>query len=366
MVRWSPPVNWEAAGLATSMSEAIDTQGYPLWVRGPLEGDRSGLYPLLVNEPGGSRFSLPVGDGVGAMLGLAAGDAAGSAESEGYSATTQQAIVLAYHLLRHGSLNREQLAQEMAELDGDARDPSVFRSPSDDLRAWLDSVKAGEAVLGSDPSVDPAVRVAPVGMWFRRRPDDLIDAAVQTARLTHLDGPSAVVAAAAAGAVAAGCFAQNGRDMLMAITDVARSAAKAIEADSFRFAHLDQIDGVVERLNIATGLVGLPLARLEEDLGDDPVGRVVSALTLAAAHTGAAETAVEQAVVIGGSPLGALVGSIVGARVGIRVWPWPFPNDTWFVAVGQRLIAGTAELADLPVPYSVEQRVTYAPGKSEI
>lgn len=297
------------------------------------------------------------------MLGLAAGDAAGGAYPEGYSATTQQAIVLAYHLLRHGAMNREELAREMAELDGDARDPSVFRVPSSDLRSWLDSVRSGEAVLASDPSIDPAVRVAAVGMWFRRRPADLIGAAVETARLTHLDGPSAVAAAAAAGAVAAGCFAQNGRDMLMAVTDVARMAAKTIEADAFRFAHLDQIDDVVERLTHAAAIVGRPEADWAGELGTDPVGLVVAALTIAAPQSKTPETAIGQAVEIGGSPLGALAGAIAGARVGIRVWPWTFPNDTWFVAVGQRLIAGTAELADLPVPYSVEQRFTYAAEK---
>lgn len=297
------------------------------------------------------------------MLCLAAGDTAGGAFEGGYAATTQQATVLAYHLLRHGALDRESLAREMAELDGDDRDPSVYRAPSADLRTWLDSVRADEPVLVSDPSIDPAVRVAPVGMWFRREPEDLIEAALETARLTHLDGPSAVVAAAAAGAVAAGCFAQNGRDMLMAVTDVARAAAARIGSEAFRYAHTDQIDDVVDRLRRSTTLVGEPSHVLAAELGGDPVGMVVAGLTMAAPQTDEPHHLIEAAVGYGGSPLGALVGAIVGARVGIRVWPWTFPNDTWFVAIGQRLIAGTAELADLPVPYAVEQRVTYTAGE---
>jgi len=296
------------------------------------------------------------------MLCLAAGDAAGGAHNSGYAATTQQATVLAYHLLRHGAMNREALAVEMAELDGDDRDPSVFRAPSTDLRSWLDSVREGAPVLASDPSVDPAVRVAPVGMWFRRQPEELIEAALETARLTHLDGPSAVVAAAAAGAVAAGCFAQNGRDLLMAVTDVAQSAAKKIESETFRYAHTEEIADVALRLRAAFPLLGASLEVLRAELGDDPVGSVIVGLTLAARQTEDPPSLIEAAVGVGGSQLGALVGAVVGARVGIRVWPWAIPNDTWFVAIGQRLIAGTAELADLPVPYAVEQRVTYAAG----
>ncbi|MGA7270739.1 MAG: hypothetical protein WB239_06680, partial [Acidimicrobiia bacterium] len=68
---------------------------------------------------------------------------------------------------------------------------------------------------------------------------------------------------------------------------------------------------------------------------------------------------IAQAAEAGGSDLAALVGAVVGARVGVRVWPWSIPNDTWFVAIGQRLIAGSRDLADLPVPFAVEQRLTY-------
>lgn len=294
------------------------------------------------------------------MLCMAAGDAAGGAVRGGYSATTQQAIVLAYHLLRHGDLDREALAAEMAEMDGDDREPSVYRASSPDLRAWLDGVRAGESTLISDPSVDPAVRVAPVGMWYRRRPGDLVDAALETARLTHLDGPSALTAAASAGAVAAACFAQNGRDMLMAVLDVAASAARTIGEEAFRYAHTDQTEDVLQRLRRALSLVGRPFEEVQAELGQDPVGLVVAALTLVAPAADEPHVLLEQAARLGGSPLGALAGAVVGARVGIRVWPWSFPNDTWFVAIGQRLIAGTAELADLPVPFAVEQRITYA------
>ncbi|MGA7270168.1 MAG: ADP-ribosylglycohydrolase family protein, partial [Acidimicrobiia bacterium] len=140
-----------------------------------------------MSDGGGSRFSLPVGEGVGAMLCLAGGDVLGGASTQGYSATTQQAVVVAYHLIRHGEIDRETLAEEMTEMDGDHDAPSVFRSSSPQLRQWLDSSRAGEPVFATEPGLDPAVRVAPVGMWFRRRPDELVEAALETARLTHLD-----------------------------------------------------------------------------------------------------------------------------------------------------------------------------------
>ncbi len=66
---------------------------------------------------------------------------------------------------------------------------------------------------------------------------------------------------------------------------------------------------------------------------------------------------IEQAGKIGGSQLAAMVGGIVGARVGIRAWPWAFANDTWFAEIGRRLVRGPSEVADLPIPYAVEQHL---------
>ncbi len=293
------------------------------------------------------------------MLCLAAGDVVGGASAEGYSAATQQAVVVAYHLIRHGEVNREALADEMTELDGDDEAPSVFRSPSPELRQWLHSHRAGEPVYATEPSLDPVVRVAPVGMWYRRRPDDLVDAALETARLTHLDASTAVMAAAAAGAVAAGCFAQSGRDMLMAVLDVAMQAADRIGVEEFRFSHTDQMVEVTDRFRQAGSMVGESTKSLVSSLGDDPIGMAVAGIALAAPAEREPTSTIEEAAGAGSSHLAALVGSIIGARVGVRVWPWSIPNDTWFVAMGQRLIAGSRDLADLPVPFAVEQRLTY-------
>lgn len=293
------------------------------------------------------------------MLGMAAGDTAGGDWPDGYSSPTQQAVVVAYHLFRHGRLERELLGAELAELDGDEEDPTVFRHLSPQLRRWLDSVRTGEPEYSSDVSLDPALRAVPLGVWFRRHPDDLVEAVLDCARVTHLDAPSAVLATALAGAVAGGCFAQNGRDLLMAVSEVSGRAARVVESDDLRYAHLDRVSEVMERLHGALDLVGAGGEQLAE-VADDPVGMVTVGLALSAPVAADRHAPVEAAAAIGGSRLGAVVGSILGARMGIRSWGWDFPNDTWFMAIGERLVQGRTDLMELPVPYAVEQRVTYS------
>lgn len=293
------------------------------------------------------------------MLGMAAGDTAGGDCPDGYSSPTQQAVVVAYHLFRHGRLDRESLGAELAELDGDEEDPTVFRNLSPELRKWLDSVRTGEIDYRSELSLDPALRSVPLGVWFRRHPDDLVEAVLDSARVTHLDAPSAVLATALAGAVAGGCFAQNGRDLLMAVTEVAGRAIKVIETDDLRYAHIDGAGEVMERLRRALDLVGATGEQLAE-VAVDPVGMVTVGLALSTPVAADPHAPIEAAAAIGGSRLGAVVGSILGARMGIRSWQWDFPNDTWFMAMGERLVEGRTDLMDLPVPYAVEQRVTYS------
>ncbi len=304
------------------------------------------------------------------MLCLAGGDSAGGAHPSAYSSITQQAVVLSYHLLRRGAIDRELLTRELAELDGPRAEAGVFRAASDDFRRWLDSVREGELTLSAEPSTEPAARVAPVGIWFRRDPDALVSAALETSRLTHLDGPTAVVATAAAGAVAACCFAQNGRDLLMAVAEVASQAAEAVSSQEFRYARLEAIPDTLERLRTVVDFIGAPADVIADAVGRDAVGVVVAAIAVAAPLPDRPHEVVEASSRIGGSVMGALVGAMIGARTGIRLWPWDIPNDSWFVALGQRLVsgeanltdlpAGEARLTDLPVPYAVEQRLTYA------
>jgi ADP-ribosylglycohydrolase len=300
------------------------------------------------------------------MLSLAAGDSAGGEHEGGYASVTQQAIVLTYHLLTHGSVDRDRLVHDLSRLHGGERDPSVVRSPSPAFARWLESGSAGELVLDPEPSIEPAARVAPVGVWFRRDPAGIVEAALDTARLTHLDGPTAVAATAAAGAVAAACFAQNGRDLLMAVADMAERAAREVAAQELRFSRVDAVEDLVGRFRAAVARAGRGGTEADEEVGDDPLSRVVAAIVMASPVTAQPQETVAAAAAMGGSAMGALVGAVVGARVGVRAWPWAIPNETWFVAMGQRLVAGEVGLDELPVPYAVEQRITYAAGTRRI
>lgn len=290
---------------------------------------------------------------------MAAADAASGASDGAYSAITQQAVVVAYHLFRHGAMDRDALARELAELDGDDVEPSVYRDLSPDVNKWLESYRTGNPELADGISLDPAVRAVPLGIWHRRNPTLLIESVLDSARVTHLNGPSAVLAAAVGGAVAGGCFAQNGRDLLMAVLEVAETTRRIIEADEIRYSHTGDIGEVVERLRLATSLVGEPIDSIAHELEDDTIGRASVALAMASSVSADPVARIETAARITGSHGAAIVGAVIGARIGPHRWPWDFPNDTWFVAIGERLVDGIADLAELPVPYAVEQRVSH-------
>lgn len=314
-----------------------------------------------MTDPNEPLFSLPLGEGEGAMLAAAAGDVAGGADPKGYSAVTQCATVVAYHVMVRGEVDRSALEQELLEMDGHLDgDVSTFRGASEELRSWLDSAAGGEAAAWPAPSAEPSSRVAPLAVWLRRRPDALVTSAVTVARMTHLDASTVVLAAASAAAVAAACFAQAGRDLLLAGAETAERALETIETERYRFAGVDAAEGIPARLRELTELVELPIA--DKVAAFVPEGRVggidgvLFGLLVAAPMTVDPIKAIEAGGVHGGSPVGALVGAIVGARTGLRRWPWVVPNDTWFAEIGRRLAAHNSEVRDLPVPYAVEER----------
>lgn len=306
-------------------------------------------------------FSLPEGEGAGASLAAAAGDVAGGAHVGGYSSITQTTTVVAYHLLRLGAVDGPILRAELLELDGTDGGPSVYRSLSASFRRWLETGKEGEPSRSADPGVEPACRVAPIGVWFRRDPDGLVDAAVEVAATTHLHAPTLVVAAAMAGAVAAGAFAQTGRDLVLATAETAERAVQRLAPRARRLEGFDGAPEVVRRLRDGAELVGIPHAeipaRVRERGDGTSLDQVVMAAVLGSIPGVESYRLVETAAHAGGSPAGALVGAIVGARVGIRRWPWIVPNDTWFAEIGRRLVDHHAEVRDLPLPYAVEERL---------
>lgn len=306
-----------------------------------------------------SRFSLVAGEGDGAMLGLAAGDSAGGLWELGYTAITEQATVIAYELIEHDGLEVDSLVRAMRELDGFGEEEPVFRMESPELRAWLDGAAAGAPVPAREPSLDGAPRAVPVGVAFRRDPERLRNEALALGRVFHSDSSSILAGVVTAGAVAASCFGQSGRDLLLGVVEAIAPAAEILAAGPGDGPDPAELVAGLERLPDLVGVSdGEEALAIAAGLGGPRSWSLVAAgLLLSAPVVERPHIPVEQAAKIGGSPLAAMVGGIVGARVGIRAWPWAFANDTWFAEIGRRLVRGPQEVRDLPIPYAVEQHL---------
>jgi ADP-ribosylglycohydrolase len=289
------------------------------------------------------------------MLGLAAGDAAGGAWELGYSAITQQATVLAYHLIENERLDTEALVRELRELDGAGEEEPVYRAESEEFRVWLDRAAAGPPVPEEGASLDSASRAVPIGVARRRDPARLREDAIVLGGLFHDDQMSILAGVVAASAVAASCFGQSGRDLIGGVLEACEPAAAALGPVPANDSPLAGIARLTDHVGVADGEEALLIAAGGGDPGLWPL--VLAGLLLAAPPTDPFHLPVGQAARIGGSPLGAMVGGIVGARVGIKAWPWAFANDTWFAEVGRRLVRGPREVRDLPIPYAVEHHL---------
>jgi len=312
-------------------------------------------------------FSLLNGEGSGALLAAAAGDVAGGISEVGYSFLTQQATVVAYHLMRNDGIDRPFLSDDLLELASDGLNPSVYRATSEQFQAWLAAVINSEGAATAEPSLEPAVRCHPVGVWFRRDPGRLVASAMAAARLTHIDAGSVIAAAAIAGATAASAFAQSGRDLIMGVAEVADRALGEVIAEDYLYSRVDDAKALPDLIRRASTWIGATGEELADRLatGRDPAATdwPLIAIVLASAVAPEPYRPIEAAALLGGSPVGAMVGAIVGARVGIRSWPWVVPNDTWFAEIGRRLVRGDRETRDIPVPYQVEERLTFGSGR---
>ncbi|MGH8959054.1 MAG: ADP-ribosylglycohydrolase family protein [Acidimicrobiia bacterium] len=312
-----------------------------------------------MSDANGPLFSLVNGEGAGALLAAAAGDVAGAASAVAYSALTQQATVVAYHLMANDGVQGSALARDWSELAAEESNPSVYRAVSPDFEEWVTRVESGDAQRSSRPSAEPAARVAPVGIWFRRRPGELVVGALEVSRLTHLDATTAVAAAAMAGATAASCFAQSGRDLLIAAAEISSQALSLVEEEA-TFTNVDEARGFPRRFLEASSLVRAGPEEVVAELGwREGPDEVLMAVALACGAEQTAEGVLQAAAETGGSRLAAMVGALVGAREGIRTWPWIVPNSTWFAEIGRRLVSGHRETRDLPVPYFVEESLTH-------
>lgn len=289
------------------------------------------------------------------MLGLAAGDAAGGIWELGYSAITEQATVLAYHLIEHDRLDTGTVVRELRELDGSGEEEPVYRAESGQFRAWLDRAAAGNPVPEEGESLDGASRAIPLGVAHRRDPGRLREDVVALGRLFH-DDPSAILAGVlAASAVAASCFGQSGRDLIGGVVETCEPVVAVLGAEPVTRRLIDGVAGLMGHIGVTDGREAIAVTAAGNHPG--PWQLALAGLLLSAPLVDPFHLPIEQAARIGGSPLSAMVGGIVGARVGIKAWPWAFANDTWFAEVGRRLVRGPREVRDLPIPYAVEHHL---------
>jgi len=299
------------------------------------------------------------GEGDGAMLGLAAGDTAGGAWELGYSAVTEQATVVAYQLIEHKRILIAPMVKAIGELDGSNEEEPVYRAESANFRAWLDRVSQGRAMPDEEPSLDGAPRAVPIGVALRREPKLLRDEALILGKLFHTHPTSVLAGVVTAGAVAASCYGQSGRDLIAGVIEIVDVSSGLIrpspgggpEAGDL----INELRGLLNHVGVGDGAEALAL--VTSGAGPGPWDKVKAGLLLAAPLVDRPHVPIEQAAKIGGSTLAAMVGGIVGARVGIRAWPWAFANDTWFAEIGRRLVRGPQEVRDLPIPYAVEHHL---------
>lgn len=304
-----------------------------------------------MSDAKGPLFSLVNGEGVGALLAAAALDVATGTSSVGYSSTIQLATVISYHLMANDGVQGPLLARDWSELAADGPNPSVYRALHPDFEEWLSEHLNGAGLRHGRPSFEPASYTFPVGVWFRRHPDRLVEAAVEVSRITHSDAETAVAAAAFAGATAASCFAQTGRDLLAASADTAVAALKLVESEA-TFTGLEGATDYPARIRAAR--IKVPS---EDRSFDRPTDLVLDAITIAAAPD--SEVMANKLAGSGGGVLAVMVGALCGARLGIRTWSTDVPNATWFMEIGRRLVSAEREVRDLPVPYFVEESLTY-------
>jgi ADP-ribosylglycohydrolase len=305
-------------------------------------------------------FSLVAGEGDGLMLGLAAGDTAGGAWELGYSAITEQAVVIAYELIQNRRIEPDSLRAAIRELDGSQDEEPVYRAETRGFRAWLDRAAYGDPEPSDEPGIDGVSRAAVVGVAFRRDPDAVIRETINLSRVFDRDPATLAASLIAGAATAASCFGQYGRDLVAGVRQAVVPVLDQLggsTTDASRLSRLGvELDALLSRVGVADGAEALEM--VGGDI-DDPLQAVQVGLLLAAPMNDRLHVPVEQAARIGGSPLAAFVGALIGARVGIRAWPWPFANDTWFAEIGRRLVRGPYDLEGLPIPYAVEQHLIF-------
>lgn len=291
-------------------------------------------------------------------MAAAAGDVA--AGDPGYSARTQAATVVAYHLIAHDGIDTEVLQRDLLELGRSTS--GVYTRASEHFVDWLASAEAGAPAAGGVPTSEPATRAVPLGVWFRHDAGALVHSVVELARMETVDASTVLVAAAAGGAVAASTLVMSGWDLVLAARETADRALEMMEEERYRFAGFERAAQLPRAIGSLRALVGKPYGEVTSAMSDIHEGLrpAVASIVISADTRRDPVLTIEDAAINGGPDAGVLAGAILGARVGLRRWPWRVPNETWFAEIGRRLVTHERELRDLPIPYAVEERMKNA------
>lgn len=296
-------------------------------------------------DPSAPLFSLSVDEGAGMLIGMAAGDALGDRDGHGrYSAPTQLATVLAYHLMDTGRAERVGLEGAILAFAG----ADLLRRPDDGLREWLAGARLGSPVPVVHTGCGTAAWVAPLGLWYRDEPALLPEAVVAAAGIMLGNGVGVAEALAVAAAVAASTFGQSGADLVLGAAETVEGAGPVLAAAGLDTAGAETVATVLRVLAPMAVAPGAEVAA---------AGPLLGGIAAGASRAASAADVVVEAGRVAGSCAASVAGAVVGARTGLVRWPWLVANDTWFAELGRRLVAGSRETRDLPIPRAVEEHL---------
>lgn len=322
-----------------------------------------------------------------ALLGTAAGDVLGSAvegrrgpidavpEPDGvHTDDTQQALVLAYHLLGSDRVEPARLAGDFFRLADPVDTMGIYRGTGSGFRSFIDALADGaspEEAAQASAGNGAAMRVAPVAIKYAADPEALLDQAIAAALVTHADPRGAAAAVAQATAIAAAAAGAGGRDLVYTAAEAAVEAEHRMFADAVaRLGPNEYWHTFSDALQAGVDAIGSDPATIARVVGEraavtsafgrsdgtDPyaAASVVTAILLAAPAGDEVEQ-VRAAVSLGGDAdtIGAMVGAITGARSGRREWPWRIAAAELCLEVGDRLVSA-GDAAGLPDLYGWE------------
>lgn len=288
-----------------------------------------------------------------------------------YTDDTQQALVLAYHILRERRVKPDRLAADLAALAGP---PSAYRGIGRGFAAFLGHLEEGatpEEAAQPSAGNGAAMRVAPIAIANAADFDSVVSESIEAGLVTHADPIGVAAGTAVAVAIWAAGLGQWGSDLMHSAADAAAMAEHRLFAE--RYERLSPGDhwhamsralwGAVElageSADDVAASVGAAAARTSAagtSDGTEPYApaSVVTAIAVAAGGTDPV-TAVGSLVGLGGDTdtMGAIAGAIWGAK-GFVEWPWPVPNRDVLIEVGERLASRRFDVGGLPDLYALE------------